>query len=605
MKIPKAVVSASALLLLCVSGASAKTPARLPFGGKPVEFSVSPGKWRPKGGERYSISVRPSRCDGPAFRFSTCLRVEVEKSTPRPADAYLGSETTGAIEKGDVLLLSFYARCEASSDESAMGAFRYSVVMKGEKRFSSRMGVVGKKWKRFYVPFEAAKDDAVYSVRLLFGGVKPETIEIGRPELINYRDKTTVDRLPRTEAYYPGIEKDAPWRKAAAERIREYRMEDLKVRVIDRYGHPVAGAKVHVRQKSHAYGFGMAVSASAMTPVPRKGRDAAKRTANGERYREAFLDLFNKATIENRLKWKYYRVPDPELEALLDWFGTNGISVRGHCMVWPAWRRLPDRMKAKYEDRQEEFRGVIDDHVREMANLYPKAFCEWDVANELYAVHQFVDFYGREVVAEWFRVAKEASPAYTCWINDYAILAGEDQSHQDGYYEWIDYLVKQGAPLEGIGMQGHFRLPTPPEELLRRLDRFATFGLPIQITEYTLEDDDPLLQARYTRDFMTVVFSHPKTVGIVAWCMWEGSSYSKAASFFDLDWNKKAAAKAWEHTVETCWHTDETVKTGKDGTATVRGFLGEYEIDVSHARRRRTLSFRLEKGADMPTVRLK
>ena len=60
-----------------------------------------------------------------------------------------------------------------------------------------------------------------------------------------------------------------------------------------------------------------------------------------------------------------------------------------------------------------------------------------------------------------------------------------------------------------------------PENILQTLDRFAGFGLDMQITEFDVERTDRDLQARYTTDFLIAVFSHPATVGLLTWTPFE------------------------------------------------------------------------------------
>jgi GH35 family endo-1,4-beta-xylanase len=313
-------------------------------------------------------------------------------------------------------------------------------------------------------------------------------------------------------------------------------------------------------------------------------------------------DLFNKITFENRMKWRFFKDNDPQLEQAIAWCAERNIPIRGHCMVWPAWKRLPSKMKPEYENKPDEFRKVIENHIRKMATIFPNTFSEWDVVNELYSQHEFVDLYGKPVVTDWFRIAKESNPNFKRYINDYAILAGYDKTHQDNYYEWIQYLLDQKAPVDGIGFQGHFRAPIPPEEILRRLDRFAQFGLEMQITEYDFDESDELLQSRFTRDFMTAVFSHPQTTGIITWCLWEKSSWKSSAAFFSARWKKRRIARAWEYMVKKKWHTDRIVKTAANGTATVRGFLGDYEITIGNSKKK--IPFKLKKGSDILKITL-
>jgi GH35 family endo-1,4-beta-xylanase len=392
------------------------------------------------------------------------------------------------------------------------------------------------------------------------------------------------------------MEPDAPWRKAADQRIREYRMENLKVKVVDRNGAPVEGAKVRMTLTNHAFGFGVAINVGAMF--------SDQQPEQAQHYRDAVEELFNKAVFENRMKWRFHRENDEQLEKAMAWCKARNIPLRGHVMVWPAWQRLPDGMKEEWGGKTNAFRQVIEEHVQKMATAYPDIFSEWDVVNELYSQHEFVDLYGKDVVVDWFRIAKEANPAFKRYINDYGILSGDDLAHQNNYHEWIGYLLEQGAPIDGIGLQGHFRAPVPPEEILRRLDRFAEFGLEMQITEYDYEDTDELLQARYTRDFMTAVFSHPKTTGIMTWCLWEDAAWKPAAAFYSSDWKKRRIALAWEHMIKNEWHTDATRMTNAEGLTGVRGFLGDYQITVQADGRTLAVDHRLEKGQDELRIQL-
>ena len=42
------------------------------------------------------------------------------------------------------------------------------------------------------------------------------------------------------------------------------------------------------------------------------------------------------------------------------------------------------------------------------------------------------------------------------YINDFNIIEGDDKAHQDDYAATIKYLIDEGAPIDGIGLQSHF-----------------------------------------------------------------------------------------------------------------------------------------------------
>lgn len=99
-------------------------------------------------------------------------------------------------------------------------------------------------------------------------------------------------------------------------------------------------------------------------------------------------------------------------------------------------------------------------------------------------------------------------------------------------------------------MQAHFGLDvTPLVKMLAVLDRFARFGLPIQITEFDAQLPNETLQAEFTRDFLTTMFSHPAVSGVVMWGFWEGRHDSPATALWRCNWTPKPNATAWMNLV--------------------------------------------------------
>ena len=71
--------------------------------------------------------------------------------------------------------------------------------------------------------------------------MKAQTLELGGIAILNLGQGIDPNALPFTPIAYPGQEADAPWRKAAAERIDKIRKGDLTVHVVGADGKPLAG----------------------------------------------------------------------------------------------------------------------------------------------------------------------------------------------------------------------------------------------------------------------------------------------------------------------------------------------------------------------------
>jgi GH35 family endo-1,4-beta-xylanase len=435
---------------------------------------------------------------------------------------------------------------------------------------------------------------------LCFGlGFLAQTVEIGGLECLNYEKKVKLTDLPRTKATYAGREADAAWRKEADERIEKYRKGVFKVFVTDAAGKPVENAQVKVSQSKHAFGFGTAVGAYHLAehagvpwngPLP-KGLTSEQQKEMTEKYATQIKKLFNKVTPENDLKWQgWLGKPDERtnkektLKALA-WLKENGIEARGHVLVWPSFKNSPAFLRDLRTDKAKLAEAILN-HIKEEAAATKDLVSEFDVLNEPFDNKDFMNILGQDAMVDWFKAARDAlGPNVKTFINDFDILETGgvmDTPHQKAYYDTIKFLIDKGAPLDGIGFQSHFsKTLTPPATSLKILDRFAEFNKILQITEFDVNTPDEELQADYTRDFLTIAFSHPSVNSFTMWGFWENKHWIPAGAMYRKDWSLKPNAKVYEDLVFKKWWTTADGKTAADGSFRARGFFGEYEIEVT------------------------
>jgi endo-1,4-beta-xylanase len=382
----------------------------------------------------------------------------------------------------------------------------------------------------------------------------------------------------RKSGRYDGMESSALWRKEALERIEKLRKANFKITVQDKQGNPIPGAEVRVSQYRHDFGFGAAVKPGYLF----ESGDAEHQ----QFYRETTSTYFHRLTIANGLKWKHYDRLKPMVDKCLEWCSLQQLPVRGHCLVWPGFRRIPNSLGYLKTDKA-ALRTTIEEHVKEFATMYDEPLIEWDVLNEPFTDHEFMDLLGPEVVNDWFRITKEANPRLTRYINDYGVLTRPGEAHQQFYFDYIRQLLAANVAVQGIGFQGHIPEkfePTPPSELLQTMDRFATLGLPLQVTEFDFETTNQELQAQYTSDFLIAVFSHPAMTGLVTWTPYEylkGQGSKPDAAFFDHNRREKPNGHVWNSLVNQTWKTEEVIATDEAGHAAFRGFKGLYDVEVA------------------------
>ncbi len=398
---------------------------------------------------------------------------------------------------------------------------------------------------------------------------------------------------------YGGQPHDDSWRPAANARIRRYRMGNLLVRVVDGLGKPVTGATVHIQQMRHAFHFGTAIA-----PEP-----LFAQTADGENYRKTLLRDFNYVVLENTLKWGSYGGQGwRPSDKLLAWCRAHDLPVRGHNLFWPSYMWLPDEVKPL---RGKAMRNAIHDHILDYVAKTRGRVVVWDVVNEAVTSHEVYDEAGKDLIAKAFVWAHETDPNVKLAYNDNTIFdtgggtAGKSDTQVDTI---LHYLIdEQHAPVSVLGIQSHMgggNPLVPAPILLHNLDHWATYHLPMEITEYDASVPDDDAHGRYQDEFMTAIFSHPQITSFVQWGFWAGSHWlaKQGGAMYRLDWTPRPAALSYERLVFHDWWTDKTGHTDRAGAYLVRAFLGDYRVTVTRGGRTKTLPASVMKNANGITL---
>lgn len=566
-----AVVFAAPGMASLQAGDSVDLPAGARLAGQ-SEFQVS--------GNPALVSMAEVVAD--AREHGAVWRVSVAAGAEQPWLAQVKTTLRKPVSKGDKALFIFEARAVETSHESDQAQFR--LVVNDPKKPFPRIALGGysvdREWREIALPFVFERDYAAGEVEVACDmGYGRQVLEISGLRVLNYGRDIEFARLPRTRPTYIGREPDAPWRAEALARIERLRKGELALVVTDAAGLPVPEARVHATLNSHEFEFGTVVNVE----------ELSRESEDTEHYRRTVVEVFNAASFENALKWGNWigegKSADYRERTMreLAWLREQGFAVRGHVMVWPGWRFLPEKIRAM-RDRPEEIQAMALAHIRDIAAATKGQISEWDVLNEPVSNHDLMDLLGDGIMVDWFKEAAAALPGVPLYLNDWG---NHDQRANPGTLRKFEkiarYLIDEGAPLGGLGLQCHIGgVLNAPEDVLATLDRYQeNFGLPIRITEFDVNVDDEEIQADYTRDFMIAMFSHPSVVGVQQWGFWEGRHWQPKAALYRKDWTEKPNGAAFRKLVRETWHTDATGATDERGEWSARGFYGRYEITVT------------------------
>ncbi|MBK1876692.1 endo-1,4-beta-xylanase [Pelagicoccus mobilis] len=575
----------SALLLLFVA-ASVCGRTELPAGGTLVakyESGMNIGFWRGSFEGEPVGDYEEVAADHPDF--DVALRITVHNPSGNFWTGGGRVPINASASKGDVGLVRVYIRTIKTLAE--IGTAVSTVFVQGPQNEKSvvRSVTSDKEWSEFLIPFEFAENYGVGEVALNFGmgaGRHAQTYELAGFEVYHYGTSLSVDDLPETALTYPGRELDATWRIAAAERIEQHRKGDFTLKVVDADGASIPFARIQSEMTRHAFEFGSAFSTFAIT----------EDSSNGEMLRQKTVELFNSGGPFNHMKWKAWAGDfgpswtEEKLIEALSWAKGQGLSLRGHVLVWPGRSHLPksiqDLIPEDPAGADPSIKQLAIDHIDAITTATKDYVTEWDVLNEPYDNHVLMDAFGKEVMVDWFERARLNLPEHALYLNDYNILS-TNTAHQNHYEETVRYLLDNGAPITGMGMQGHYgSSPTGIPDVEDALKRYTTAfpELDLRVTEFTVDTKDEQLQADYLRDYYTLLFSYPQVVGIQQWGFWSNSP-DATKTMYDHEWREKPSGAAYRKLVFDDWWTSFTGYTSRAGSMANRGFYGDYEALVT------------------------
>jgi len=219
-------------------------------------------------------------------------------------------------------------------------------------------------------------------------------------------------------------------------------------------------------------------------------------------------------------------------DTLVDWCQQNGVKVWGHTLGWHSqtapwffqaenpiteetttppkrtrmvWDRNAPRLtmdeywrrsiKGEMASREVVLER-LEKHIKTVVERYKGRIIGWDVFNEAIAdsgdcttenlrTFSWYQVVGPDVLTLAFKWAHEADPDAQLYYNDYNIEQGavENKGKHASSMVLLKRLIAEGAPINGVGIQGHWHLDTNLADVEKAIENYASLGLKVAITE--------------------------------------------------------------------------------------------------------------------------
>ncbi|CAJ2630413.1 unnamed protein product [Trifolium pratense] len=387
------------------------------------------------------------------------------------------------------------------------------------------------------------------------------------------------------------------WRSHQDNSIERVRKSRVRFQLTHPNKTALEGATVVIKQTKADFPFGCAMNHYILTNTD---------------YQRWFVSRFKYTTFTNEMKWystekiqgqENYTIPD----AMLKFAKENGISVRGHNILWDSINRQPRWDLSLSPD---ELREAATKRMNSVVSRYKGQLIAWDVVNENLHFNFFEDKLGENASAVYYSAAYHLDPNTNMFLNEYnTIEYSHDKDASPGNYIRKIKQIQQfpgtdGIPL-AIGLQCHFGSGKPNIAYMRSgLDLLAATGLPIWLTETSM-DPQPN-QAEYFEEILREGYSHPAVQGIVMFVGPEQAGFNSTL-LADANFKNTPTGDVVDKLIREWGTGPYTAIADSRGIIDISLHHGDYDVTVTHplTQYSKTLNINVRKGFSLDTIHVK
>lgn len=243
--------------------------------------------------------------------------------------------------------------------------------------------------------------------------------------------------------------------------------------------------------------YGAIPPLKSVTPYP-LGVSASFRKLSDTAWTRLAATHFSRLTPEWEMKMEYLLRADGSLQfdradALVRFARQNGMGLHGHALIWYA---QDGEYFQKLKTKPDAFLLAYTRYIQDVISHFTGFIRGWDVVNE----PVWNDGRGlrpclwREVLGDDYiglalEAAHQADPSATLFLNDYNLELTPKK--RTTFLKLCEKLLKDGAPLSGIGTQTHIDSGIEPGLIKAAIKDIASLGLKVHVSEVDISLREP------------------------------------------------------------------------------------------------------------------
>ncbi len=257
-------------------------------------------------------------------------------------------------------------------------------------------------------------------------------------------------------------------------------------------------------------------------------------------YREALQSYCQQITSEGGQFWGTLRPARDQFDfeiadTALAFAERNQMTMRGHTLIWygtmPKWT---DDIEGAADAEHE-----MTLHIERVMSRYRGKIKTWHVVNEPIddpktgvpglRPNIWLKNLGETYIDKAFRIAHSVDPSAELLLNEYDIECadGTSPNKRDALRKLVHALLDRGAPLHGVGLQGHIKgkYEIDRDGVFAFASEMQSLGLSVHITELDVIDNDlpgpvavrDAIVAARAHDFIEPIFAALRPSFIGTW----------------------------------------------------------------------------------------